>query len=98
MQLIEVAVCREARIEFGEAVAKKLKLSADGTKVLWPQPTDDPEDPQNVSVHSYDNTRRTLDTFGSGRISARISSFSLLLLRLSFLTSTPVLEFPTSSL
>lgn len=40
--------CREAKIEFGEAVAKKLKLSADGTKVLWPQPADDPEDPQNV--------------------------------------------------
>ncbi|KAH9855655.1 MFS general substrate transporter [Lenzites betulinus] len=39
----------EAKIEFGERVAKKLKLSADGTKVLWPQPTDDPEDPQNWS-------------------------------------------------
>ncbi|EIW55925.1 MFS general substrate transporter [Trametes versicolor FP-101664 SS1] len=37
----------EAKIEFGEKVAKKLKLSEDGTKVLWPQPTDDPEDPQN---------------------------------------------------
>ena len=48
MKVIEVAVCREARIEFGEAVAKKLKLSADGTKVLWPQPADDPQDPQNV--------------------------------------------------
>ncbi|KAI0070549.1 MFS general substrate transporter [Panus rudis PR-1116 ss-1] len=39
----------EARIEFGEHVAKNLKLSKDGTKVLWPQPTDDPEDPQNWS-------------------------------------------------
>ncbi|OCH89126.1 MFS general substrate transporter [Obba rivulosa] len=39
----------EAKIEFGEAVAKKLKLSPDGTKVLWPQPTDDPEDPMNWS-------------------------------------------------
>ncbi|GJE86681.1 MFS general substrate transporter [Phanerochaete sordida] len=37
----------EAKIEFGEEVASKLKLSKDGTKVLWPQPTDDPEDPQN---------------------------------------------------
>ncbi|KAI0634985.1 MFS general substrate transporter [Trametes polyzona] len=37
----------EAKVEFGEKVAKKLKLSKDGTKVLWPQPTDDPEDPQN---------------------------------------------------
>src|ERR1700683_5094598 len=39
---------REAKIEFGETVASKLKLTSDGTKVLWPQPTDDPEDPQNV--------------------------------------------------
>lgn len=39
----------EARIEFGEEVASKLKLTKDGTKVLWPQPTDDPEDPQNWS-------------------------------------------------
>ena len=39
---------REAKIEFGEAVASRLKLSSDGTKVLWPQPTDFPEDPQNV--------------------------------------------------
>ncbi|EKM56913.1 uncharacterized protein PHACADRAFT_254299 [Phanerochaete carnosa HHB-10118-sp] len=39
----------EAKIEFGEEVASKLKLSKDGTKVLWPQPTDDPEDPQNWS-------------------------------------------------
>jgi hypothetical protein len=39
---------REAKIEFGEIFASKLKLTSDGTKVLWPQPTDDPEDPQNV--------------------------------------------------
>ncbi|KAI0938838.1 hypothetical protein AcW1_001528 [Taiwanofungus camphoratus] len=39
----------EAKIEFGEEFAKRLKLSRDGTKVLWPQPTDDPEDPQNWS-------------------------------------------------
>ncbi|KAH9950836.1 MFS general substrate transporter [Amylocystis lapponica] len=39
----------EAVIEFGEEVAKRLKLSADGSKVLWPQPTDDPEDPQTWS-------------------------------------------------
>ncbi|KAK7046860.1 MFS general substrate transporter [Favolaschia claudopus] len=39
----------EARVEFGEAVASRLKLSRDGTKVLWPQPTDSPDDPQNWS-------------------------------------------------
>lgn len=39
----------EAKIEFGEAVASKLKLSRDGKKVLWPQPLDDPDDPQNWS-------------------------------------------------
>ncbi|KAH9477318.1 Efflux pump radE [Psilocybe cubensis] len=39
----------EAKIELGEEVAAKLKLSADGTKVLWPQPTDSDLDPQNWS-------------------------------------------------
>ncbi|VDC07467.1 unnamed protein product [Peniophora sp. CBMAI 1063] len=39
----------EAKAEFGAAVAAKLKLSRDGMKVLWPQPTDNPEDPQNWS-------------------------------------------------
>ncbi|KAI9444209.1 MFS general substrate transporter [Lactarius indigo] len=40
---------REAQIEFGDKVASRLKLSPDGKTVLWPQPTDDPEDPQNWS-------------------------------------------------
>ncbi|KAF9050957.1 MFS general substrate transporter [Rhodocollybia butyracea] len=40
---------KEASIEFGEAIASKLKLSEDGTKVLWPQPTDSKYDPQNWS-------------------------------------------------
>jgi len=39
---------REAGIEFGDEVALRLKLSPDGKFVLWPQPSDDPEDPQNV--------------------------------------------------
>ncbi|PPQ93752.1 hypothetical protein CVT25_008132 [Psilocybe cyanescens] len=39
----------EARKEFGDTVASKLKLTKDGKYVLWPQPTDDPEDPQNWS-------------------------------------------------
>ncbi|KAF7358629.1 MFS general substrate transporter [Mycena sanguinolenta] len=39
----------EAKVEFGESVAARLKLSRDGTKVLWPQPTDSPDDPQNWS-------------------------------------------------
>ncbi|KAJ7182486.1 major facilitator superfamily domain-containing protein [Mycena crocata] len=39
----------EAKIELGEAVTARLKLSSDGTKVLWPQPTDSPLDPQNWS-------------------------------------------------
>uniref|UniRef100_A0A8H8CFQ1 Major facilitator superfamily (MFS) profile domain-containing protein n=1 Tax=Psilocybe cubensis TaxID=181762 RepID=A0A8H8CFQ1_PSICU len=39
----------EAKIELGEEVASRLKLSADGTKVLWPQPTDSDLDPQNWS-------------------------------------------------
>jgi MFS family permease len=40
---------KEARLEFGEEFASRLKLSKDGTKVLWPQPTDSPYDPQNWS-------------------------------------------------
>ncbi|KAF9041214.1 MFS general substrate transporter [Panaeolus papilionaceus] len=39
----------EAKIELGEAVAARLKLTKDGTKVLWPQPTDSALDPQNWS-------------------------------------------------
>ncbi|KAJ7690392.1 major facilitator superfamily domain-containing protein [Mycena rosella] len=39
----------EAQRAFGKAVAARLKLSADGRHVLWPQPTSDPEDPQNWS-------------------------------------------------
>lgn len=38
----------EAKIEFGSKVASRLKLNHDGTKVLWPQPSDSPNDPQNV--------------------------------------------------
>ncbi|KDR69466.1 hypothetical protein GALMADRAFT_160462 [Galerina marginata CBS 339.88] len=45
----------EAKVELGEAVAARLILSADGTKVLWPQPTDSPLDPQNWS-----NRRKTV--------------------------------------
>ncbi|OJA17473.1 hypothetical protein AZE42_03918 [Rhizopogon vesiculosus] len=37
----------QAKIQFGEVIASGLKLSADGSKVLWPQPTNDPNDPQN---------------------------------------------------
>ncbi|KAJ7681071.1 major facilitator superfamily domain-containing protein, partial [Mycena polygramma] len=39
----------KAKVEFGPDVAARLKLSQDGTKVLWPQPTDSPLDPQNWS-------------------------------------------------
>ncbi|KAH8102249.1 MFS general substrate transporter [Cristinia sonorae] len=39
----------EAKLEFGEEIASKLKLTKDGKTVLWPQPADDPEDPQNWS-------------------------------------------------
>jgi hypothetical protein len=38
----------EARREFGDKLAARLKLNHDGTKVLWPQPADSPHDPQNV--------------------------------------------------
>ncbi|KAG2355312.1 major facilitator superfamily domain-containing protein [Suillus spraguei] len=38
---------KQAKVEFGEVMASRLKLSPDGSKVLWPQPADDPNDPQN---------------------------------------------------
>jgi hypothetical protein len=47
--LMNTSVFREAKIELGETVAAKLKLTSDGTKVLWPQPTDSALDPQNWS-------------------------------------------------
>ena len=46
--LVDLHPIREAGIEFGNEVAARLKLSPDGKFVLWPQPSDDPEDPQNV--------------------------------------------------
>ncbi|KAL9716750.1 hypothetical protein Ac2012v2_001202 [Leucoagaricus gongylophorus] len=39
----------QAKAELGEEVAARLKLTQDGTKVLWPQPTDSEKDPQNWS-------------------------------------------------
>lgn len=47
----------EAKREFGESVVSLMKLSEDGTKVLWPQPSDDPNDPQNVSPFSFEIRR-----------------------------------------
>lgn len=40
LMLALVTACREAKIELGEKVASQLKLTKDGSKVLWPQPTD----------------------------------------------------------
>lgn len=48
--LIRMELYREALVEFGPVVAAKLKMNSRGTKVLWPQPTDDPDDPQNVRI------------------------------------------------
>ncbi|KAJ9115483.1 hypothetical protein QFC22_005241 [Naganishia vaughanmartiniae] len=39
----------EAKIEYGEEIASKLKISKDGRYVLWPQPSDRADDPQNWS-------------------------------------------------
>jgi hypothetical protein len=47
----------EARIEFGEEFTSRLKLTEDGTTILWPQPTDDPRDPQNVRCLSFYDPR-----------------------------------------
>ncbi|KAF7340688.1 Efflux pump rdc3 [Mycena sanguinolenta] len=40
---------KEAEKEFGPELAALLKLSDDGKSILWPQPTSNPEDPQNWS-------------------------------------------------
>ncbi|GAA6030002.1 hypothetical protein JCM8097_009209 [Rhodosporidiobolus ruineniae] len=40
----------EARVEYGEEIASRLKTNRKGTKILWPQPTDSPDDPQNWSA------------------------------------------------
>ncbi|TKA57187.1 hypothetical protein B0A53_01143 [Rhodotorula sp. CCFEE 5036] len=40
----------EARVEYGEEVASRLKRNKRGDKILWPQPSDDPDDPQNWST------------------------------------------------
>ncbi|PBK79305.1 MFS general substrate transporter [Armillaria gallica] len=48
----------EVKAGFGEIFASKLKLSRDGTKVLWPQPTDSPRDPQN-----WTDTRKSIHLF-----------------------------------
>ena len=48
ISLVDRHPIREAGIEFGSEVAARLKLSPDGKFVLWPQPSDNPEDPQNV--------------------------------------------------
>ena len=58
VKLIIFTLFSEAKIELGAAVAARLKLSEDGTKVLWPQPTDSPLDPQNWSMR-----RRNLQLF-----------------------------------
>ncbi|KIK57101.1 hypothetical protein GYMLUDRAFT_773892 [Collybiopsis luxurians FD-317 M1] len=44
----------QARIEFGENFASRLKLTQDGSTILWPQPADDPTDPQNWSARKKD--------------------------------------------
>jgi len=40
----------EARREFGDDIANSLKLASDGKTILWPQPTNRPDDPQNWST------------------------------------------------
>ncbi|KAF9072425.1 MFS general substrate transporter [Rhodocollybia butyracea] len=44
----------QAKIVFGEAFTSRLKLTVDGSTILWPQPTDDPLDPQNWSSRKKD--------------------------------------------
>ena len=66
---------REAYIEFGDDIASTLKLTKDGTKILWPQPYDDARDPQNVSHSFVKNLAFSNDMFISGAIEERMLNF-----------------------
>ena len=63
-QIDHVNISREAEKELGVVVAARLKLSKDGTKVLWPQPTDSALDPQNWSMRRK-NLQLFIITFAS---------------------------------
>jgi hypothetical protein len=54
-------LARQAKVEFGEVMASRLKLSPDGSKVLWPQPANDPNDPQNARHFSLSCPFTTLN-------------------------------------
>lgn len=63
-------------IELGPALASKLKLTEDGTKVLWPQPTDSADDPQNVCDLTLMMLPDIPDTLSSGAPAERLCSCS----------------------
>lgn len=65
---------RSAPAEFGDYISKRLKLSPDGSKILWPQPTDDPHDPQNVSPRGCMYALLRMHRTGSGVRSGRLCS------------------------
>ncbi|KAH7910354.1 major facilitator superfamily domain-containing protein [Hygrophoropsis aurantiaca] len=89
---------QQAKVEFGDALASKLKLSPDGTRVLWSQPTDDPHDPQNWSdrrkaVHLLVITlAAVIPDFDSG-----IGIASLFPLAKQYKTTTGVINNETSN-
>lgn len=65
--LDESSDSREARLEFGEKMASQLKLTKDGSKVLWPQPADVSYpclySPYNIDGSPCKRTRRTRKTY-----------------------------------
>ncbi|KAI3616814.1 mfs transporter [Moniliophthora roreri] len=83
---------REAKIEFGEETASKLKLSRDGSKVLWPQPTDSPKDPQNWS-----DRRKALHLFIITLAAIILGIASLFALAAEYNTTTGVINNVTSN-
>lgn len=44
-----IVECEEAERVFGKEVASNLKTNKHGNVILYPQPFDDPNDPQNVN-------------------------------------------------
>ena len=70
-------------------MASQLKLSKDGSMILWPQPEDDPNDPQNVCVGVLVQINETHDSYDvSGVIGARRCTCSSSLWPLVFPTLT----------
>ena len=88
----------EAEREFGVDIARRLKTSADGRYILWPQPTSDPDDPQNCELSCVASSRYLHLVAHQGRVSQRIGNSSSSLQQPLCQTFRPLSVSPHSSL